>query len=143
MTDANVNQTLLANMFDSDFQSHLKATDVLSEDLDSNRNGTVANLDLILKWFSLRFFNTKTSVLLEGLTYLRAVFTELIPREYVLSDYEASCFVPYLIPKIGDRTDTVRELLSLIKLVYPAENFFAIMMKSLKSSQNATARAGE
>ncbi|KDR14033.1 Cytoskeleton-associated protein 5 [Zootermopsis nevadensis] len=87
----------------------------MEKDLDSNRNGTVANLDLILKWFSLRFFNTKTSVLLEGLTYLRAVFTELIPREYVLSDYEASCFVPYLIPKVRR---------SVICLNYLLENFY-------------------
>ncbi|XP_021934139.1 uncharacterized protein LOC110836822 isoform X3 [Zootermopsis nevadensis] len=31
MTDTNVNRTLLANMFDSDFQFHLKAIDALSE----------------------------------------------------------------------------------------------------------------
>ncbi|KDR13026.1 Cytoskeleton-associated protein 5 [Zootermopsis nevadensis] len=61
---------------------------------------------------------------------------------YVMSEYEASSFIPYLILKIGDRTDTVRELLSLIKLVYPPANLFAILMKCLKAI-NAKARAGE
>ncbi|KDQ71549.1 Cytoskeleton-associated protein 5 [Zootermopsis nevadensis] len=61
---------------------------------------------------------------------------------YEMSEYEASSFIPYLIQKIGDRTDTVRELLSLIKLVYPVQKLFAYVMGGLKSI-NATTRAGE
>ena len=62
---------------------------------------TIGNTDLILKWVSLRFFDTNTTVLLKALEYLQSLFTCLTEQEYHLHELEASAFLPYLINKVG------------------------------------------
>lgn len=60
----------------------------------------MSNLDLILKWLTLRFFDTNPSVLLKGLEYLQAVFNILIDDQYHMQEHEAASFIPYLIIKV-------------------------------------------
>ncbi|KOC71291.1 Cytoskeleton-associated protein 5 [Habropoda laboriosa] len=145
MTAANVNKTLLANMFHSDFRYHLKAIEALTEDLPDNSKALVSNLDLILKWLTLRFFDTNPSVLLKGLEYLRMVFNLLIEDQYHMLENEAASFIPYLIIKIGDPKDAVRNgvraLFKQIALVYPVSKLFSYVMEGLKS-KNARQRTG-
>lgn len=62
--------------------------------------GQTANLDLILKWMTLRFFDTNPSVLLKGLEYLQTLFNILIDNQYNMLENEASSFLPYLILKV-------------------------------------------
>ncbi|XP_076289585.1 msps cytoskeleton-associated protein 5 isoform X1 [Lasioglossum baleicum] len=143
MTAANVNKTLLSNMFHSDFRYHLKAIEALTEDLPNNSKALVSNLDLILKWLTLRFFDTNPSVLLKGLEYLRVVFNLLIEDQYHMLENEAASFIPYLIIKIGDPKDAVRNgvraLFKQIALVYPVSKLFSYIMEGLKS-KNARQR---
>jgi cytoskeleton-associated protein 5 len=61
---------------------------------------TMNNLDLILKWLTLRFFDTNPSVLLRGLEYLLAVFVMLAEDGYNMLEIEASSFIPYLLLKV-------------------------------------------
>lgn len=100
MAVANVNKSLMANMFHADFRNHIKAIESLSEDLQENSQALVANLDLVLKWLTLRFFDTNPSVLLKGLEYLHSVFNVLIDTRYRLVENEASSFIPYLVVKV-------------------------------------------
>ena len=60
----------------------------------------VGCLDILLRWISLRFFDTNTSVLLKALEYLELVFKMLSQQNYHLSEYEASAFIPYLVQKV-------------------------------------------
>ncbi|XP_011648021.1 protein mini spindles isoform X1 [Pogonomyrmex barbatus] len=143
MTAANVNKTLRANMFHSDFRYHLKAIEALTEDLPGNSKALVSNLDLILKWLTLRFFDTNPSVLLKGLDYLQLVFNMLIEDQYHMLETEAASFIPYLIIKIGDPKDAVRNgvraLFKQFALVYPVSKLFSYVMEGLKS-KNARQR---
>ncbi|XP_029680774.1 protein mini spindles isoform X4 [Formica exsecta] len=143
MTAANVNKTLRANMFHSDFRYHLKAIETLTEDMPGNSKALVSNLDLILKWLTLRFFDTNPSVLLKGLDYLQLVFNMLIEDQYHMLETEAASFFPYLIIKIGDPKDAVRNgvraLFKQIALVYPVSKLFSYVMEGLKS-KNARQR---
>ncbi|XP_066599618.1 protein mini spindles isoform X2 [Prorops nasuta] len=143
MTAANVNKSLMANMFHADFRYHLKAIESLTEDLPENSKALVSNLDLILKWLTLRFFDTNPSVLLKGLDYLQIVFNLLIEDQYHMLDHEATSFIPYLIIKIGDPKDAVRNgvraLFKQIALVYPVSKLFPYVMEGLKS-KNARQR---
>ncbi|XP_046394021.1 protein mini spindles [Ischnura elegans] len=143
MTTANVNRGVMNNMFHADFKFHLKAIDSLNDDLPINPDALVANLDLILKWMTLRFFDTNPSVLLKGLEYLQSVFGLLIEEEYNMLEYEASSFIPYLILKVGDPKDAVRNsvraLFKQIGLIYPVSKLFAYVMEGLKS-KNARQR---
>lgn len=143
MTTANLNRTLMANMFHDDFRYHLKVIETLTEDLDENLKGLICNLDLILKWLSLRFYDTNPSVLLKGLEYLNNVFQRLVDNSYCLTDIEGSSFVPHLLTKIGDPKDAVRngvrQILRQICLVYPFSKVFVYLMDALKS-KNARQR---
>lgn len=101
MTTANVNKGLMANMFHDDFRYHLKVIEALIEDLPNNSKALIANLDLILKWISLRFYDTNPSVLLKSLDYLNMVFQVLVENEYILAENEGSSFIPHLLIKVS------------------------------------------
>ncbi|XP_049292206.1 protein mini spindles isoform X4 [Anopheles funestus] len=144
MQTANVNKALMVNMFHEDFRYHLKVIDALMEDLATNEEALICNLDLVMKWLSLRFYDTNPSVLLKGLEYLNQVFQRLVDRQYMLADIEGSSFVPHLLIKIGDPKDVVRNgvrtLLRQICLLYPFSKVFVFIMDALKS-KNARQRA--
>lgn len=143
MMNANVNKSLMANMFHEDFRYHLKVIEALIEDVYDNLQGLICNLDLVLKWLSLRFYDTNPSVLLKGLEYLNFVFQKLVEASYVLTEIEGTSFIPHLLTKIGDPKDAVRngvrQLLRQICLVYPFSKVFAYLMDALKS-KNARQR---
>lgn len=63
--------------------------------------GTRASLDLVLKWLTLRFFDTNPSVLLRSLDYLQALFGALAEAGYRMHDLEAASFLPYLVLKVS------------------------------------------
>ncbi|KAF5285627.1 hypothetical protein FQR65_LT13108 [Abscondita terminalis] len=143
MTSANVNRTLIANMFHSDFRFHIKAIESLMEDIPGNGAALISNLDLILKWLTLRFFDTNPSVLLKGLEYLHAVFNMLIENKYHMLENEGSAFIPYLVLKAGDPKDAVRNgvrsLFRQLSSVFAVSRLFFYVMEGLKS-KNARQR---
>ena len=73
------------------------------DDLNDNASALVANLDLILKWLTLRFFDTNPSVVFKGLEYLHSVFNTLTEMNYKMLESEASSFLPYLVMKVSFR----------------------------------------
>ncbi|KRF99998.1 uncharacterized protein Dwil_GK13258, isoform D [Drosophila willistoni] len=143
MTAANVNKALMANMLHDDFRYHLKVIEQLTEDLPQNSKALISNLDLILKWLTLRFYDTNPSVLIKSLDYLAQAFQMLIDLEYILAENEGSSFVPHLLLKIGDPKDAVRNgvrrVLRQVLLVYPFTKVFSYVMEGLKS-KNARQR---
>ncbi|KAI8440906.1 hypothetical protein MSG28_009204 [Choristoneura fumiferana] len=144
MATAGLNKQLVANMFHSDFRYHLKAIESLSDDLHENGPALMCNLDLVLKWLTLRFFDTNPSVILKGLEYLATVFQFLSDNDYTMAEYEANCFIPYLILKVGDPKDTIRAsvkaLFKQICVVYSVTKLFGYLMEGTKS-KNARQRA--
>lgn len=72
--------------------------------LESESEATISCLDLILKWFTLRFFDTNTTVLMKVLEYLKLLFAMLTRENYHLTEYEANSFLPYLILKVSGRS---------------------------------------
>ncbi|XP_078478550.1 cytoskeleton-associated protein 5 [Lampetra planeri] len=131
-------------LFHSDFQRHVKAIGVMIERLESESEATISCLDLILKWFTLRFFDTNTTVLMKVLEYLKLLFAMLNRENYHLTEYEASSFVPYLILKVGESKDVVRKdvraILAMLCKVYPASKIFPFLMDGTKS-KNSKQRA--
>ncbi|QQP52548.1 Cytoskeleton associated protein 5, partial [Caligus rogercresseyi] len=96
MTNANFNKALLAQMFHNDFKQHIKVIDALLKYLPKDMDALKDNLDLILKWLTLRFFETSPSVLMKGLDYLKSVFKLLAEDSYVLHEIEATSFIPLI-----------------------------------------------
>ncbi|XP_071665230.1 cytoskeleton-associated protein 5 isoform X1 [Patagioenas fasciata] len=131
-------------MFHADFQHHNKALAVMIEHLESEKDGVISCLDLILKWVTLRFFDTNTSVLMKTLEYLKLLFNLLGQEEYHLTENEASSFIPYLILKVGEPKDVIRRdvraILNRMCLIYPASKMFTFIMEGTKS-KNSKQRA--
>ncbi|NXS97526.1 CKAP5 protein, partial [Jacana jacana] len=131
-------------MFHADFQHHNKALAVMIEHLESEKDGVISCLDLILKWLTLRFFDTNTSVLMKTLEYLKLLFNLLSQEEYHLTENEASSFIPYLILKVGEPKDVIRKdvraILNKMCLIYPASKMFTFIMEGTKS-KNSKQRA--
>ncbi|KAJ6667187.1 hypothetical protein lerEdw1_017165 [Lerista edwardsae] len=131
-------------MFHADFQHHNKALAVMTEHLESEKDGVISCLDLILKWLTLRFFDTNTSVLMKALEYLKLLFAMLNQEEYHLTENEATSFIPYLILKVGESKDVIRRdvrtILNRMCLVYPASKMFPFIMEGTKS-KNSKQRA--
>ncbi|XP_019733715.1 cytoskeleton-associated protein 5 [Hippocampus comes] len=131
-------------LFHLDFQRHVKAISVMIERLESESDATISCLDLILKWFTLRFFDTNTTVLMKVMEYLKLLFTMLDRENYHLTEYEANSFVPYLLLKVGESKDVVRKdvraILAMLCKVYPASKVFPYLMDGTKS-KNSKQRA--
>lgn len=100
---------------------------VIWQRLESESEATISCLDLILKWFTLRFFDTNTTVLMKVLEYLKLLFAMLNRENYHLTEYEANSFAPYLILKVSthdtqnDKTATVKRFLA--QLPFPSSGW--------------------
>ncbi|KAM3919905.1 cytoskeleton-associated protein 5 isoform 1-T1 [Leptodactylus fuscus] len=131
-------------LFHADFQHHIKGLAVMTDHLETEKEGVMSCLDLILKWFTLRFFDTNTSVLMKVLEYLKLLFTMLSQEEYHLTELEATSFIPYLLLKVGEPKDVVRKdvraILNKMCQVYPASKMFNFVMEGIKS-KNSKQRA--
>ncbi|KAF3854272.1 hypothetical protein F7725_022327 [Dissostichus mawsoni] len=57
--------------------------------MESESDATISCLDLILKWFTLRFFDTNTTVLMKVLEYLKLLFAMLTREDYHLTELES------------------------------------------------------
>ncbi|KAJ3300457.1 Microtubule-associated protein, microtubule dynamics during spindle orientation [Borealophlyctis nickersoniae] len=106
------------------------------------RSRYVASTDLILKYVTLRFFDTNTSMLLKCLELLEHLFAVLDEEGYHLSEYEAASFIPFFVGKTGDNKETVRVkirgIMKQLTRVYPASKLFSYLMKGLESKNSRT-----
>lgn len=60
----------------------------------------VANADLVLKYLTLRFFDTGTTMMMKCLDLLEHLVAVLDDESYHLTEYEASAFLPFFINKV-------------------------------------------
>jgi cytoskeleton-associated protein 5 len=145
METAQFSRSLLVQLFHDDFKYHTNALQTLHRALDECQDATLSNLDLILRWLSLRFFETNPTVMLKAIEYMQALFGMLATqRAYHLSDYEASAFVPYLIGKFGDPKEPIRRgFRSICKQIgqcYAPVKIFNYLVAAL-TSKNSRLRA--
>ncbi|XP_055331341.1 cytoskeleton-associated protein 5-like [Paramacrobiotus metropolitanus] len=131
-------------LFSDDFKNHIKAIDALQADLNLGTENTLSVLDLILKWFSLRFFDTNPTVLMKAMDYLISLFRKLAEQDYKLSDFEASSFIPYLLLKSGEPKEPIREKVRAVVRqlcgLYPYPKIYAYLADGMKS-KNARQRS--
>ncbi|XP_015769974.1 PREDICTED: cytoskeleton-associated protein 5-like [Acropora digitifera] len=78
----------------------------------------VQSLDLILKWVTLRFFDTNTTVLIKCLELMDASFVMLAQCDYQMLEFEASSFIPYLVQKVTYAVTGFVEGLTVFKVHY-------------------------
>ncbi|XP_010018318.1 PREDICTED: cytoskeleton-associated protein 5-like [Nestor notabilis] len=133
-----VSSSFQVELFHSSFPHHIKALAIMTRHLEIEKEGVISCLDLILKWLTLRFFDTNTWVLIKSLDYLNLLLTLLIQEKYQLMNNEAISFLPYLILKMGEPRQTVLRLVHAILkrmcLIYPPKKVFGFLVEGIKSS---------
>uniref|UniRef100_A0ABM5FVF0 Cytoskeleton-associated protein 5-like n=1 Tax=Pogona vitticeps TaxID=103695 RepID=A0ABM5FVF0_9SAUR len=136
---------LQEEMFHSNFQHHIRALTVMTKHLEAEKEGVISCLDLVLKWLSLRLFDTNTWVLMKTLEYLRKLFALLVEERYQLTEIEASSFLPYLLLKMGVTKESilkeVRAIVRQVTVVYPPSRTFVFLLEGTQA-KNANQRVG-
>ncbi|CAJ0571285.1 unnamed protein product, partial [Mesorhabditis spiculigera] len=104
--------TLQGWLFSKDFKSHIKACEELLKLADRDPEALVTNSDLLLKWCTLRFFETNPSALIKVLELALRVVNECERAENaVFTNTEVNAFLPYLLNKLGDPKDHIRNII--------------------------------
>lgn len=121
------------------------SSDKYNMDYADMKQRYVANADLILKYLTIRFFDTNTSMLIKCLDITQNLVAVLDEEGYHLSEYEAVSFLPFLINKVGDPKEVmrarIRAILKALCRIYPASKVFNYLLDSAAASKNAKARA--
>jgi cytoskeleton-associated protein 5 len=107
----NLNGELISLLFSTD---HYKERDFLNglQQLDSFLSSNeiakatviqraISNCDLLLRYLSIRFFDTNTSIFIKSLDLLETLISILDEGGYLLNEFEASSFLPYFINKVS------------------------------------------
>lgn len=100
--------SLMSQLFHKDFKQHLAALDSLIRLADTAPGSLLANSDLLLKWCTLRFFETNPAALIKVLELCRVVVQLVRDTESQMSQEELTAFVPYLLMKTGDPKENMR-----------------------------------
>jgi len=96
---AGFNKTLTTQLFHDDFKVQQTALGTLTRAISECSEAVISNLDLILRWLSLRFFETNPTVMLKAIEFQLCLFAMVIESKTHLSDFEANGFIPYFIGK--------------------------------------------
>lgn len=70
-------------------------------DFSEMKQRYIANADLVLKYLTIRFFDTSTSMLIKCLDLTEHLVAIMEEESYHLSEYEAISFIPFLINKVS------------------------------------------
>ncbi|KAL3312259.1 Cytoskeleton associated protein 5, partial [Cichlidogyrus casuarinus] len=137
---------LVTQLCHTDFKQFIKALDTLQKLLDGiwtsvdGFQAVLSNLDLILKWMVLRFFETNPVVLGKSLDLCKRIFYAMADQGIALAEIEAQSFMPYLVMKAGDSKDVMRQevraILEKANEIYPPERMYVFVAGGLKSKVN-------
>jgi len=137
---SNSRKDIAVLLMSSDFKHHARAMQTCQENIASQMEGIVSNLDLLCHWMVIRICDNNTTSLLSILAFLDVLVDSLSTRGYQMSDYEANSLLPCLVEKSGHNMDKVRhkykELLQKFALVYPASKLFLLMADGATKSKN-------
>ncbi|KAL7079082.1 hypothetical protein ACQ4LE_001573 [Meloidogyne hapla] len=131
---------LTGQLLSKDFKQHIKAIEYLNEVHAASPECIINNIDLLLKWSTLRFFDTNPSVLIKVLEFILAVFTQMEAMNEALNDLEMQSFLPYLLLKSGDSKDLVRnqvrKIVHILNTISVPAKIFPNVLDSLKTKNS-------
>ncbi|KAL3519697.1 hypothetical protein ACH5RR_017846 [Cinchona calisaya] len=135
-------EDLHRRLLSTDFKKQVDGIEMLQKALPSIGKEIIEVLDVLLKWFVLRFCESNTSCLLKVLEFLPELFDMLKNEGYILTEAETAIFLPCLIEKSGHNIaqlrEKMRELIKQIILAYSAAKTFPYVLEGLRSRNNRT-----
>ncbi|KAG6818143.1 hypothetical protein H0H87_000048 [Tephrocybe sp. NHM501043] len=106
----------------------------------------LANLDLPLKYVSIKAHEPQPNLISKCLDVVEAVLAFLRTVNYQLTDGEALCFIPTMIFKLGDAREQVRgrvqQIIRMLPKVYAYSRVFQLLLDYGLKSKVAKARQG-
>ncbi|OWM77497.1 hypothetical protein CDL15_Pgr016894 [Punica granatum] len=135
-------EDLHRRLLSPDFRKQVDGLEMLQKALPSIMKEVIEVLDILLRWFVLRFCESNTTCLLKVLEFLPELFNRLRDEGYSLTESEAAIFLPCLIEKSGHNIEKVREkmreLMKQIVHTYSAAKTFPYILEGLRSKNNRT-----
>lgn len=135
-------EDLHRRLLSTDFKKQVDGIEMLQKVLPSIGKELIEVLDIVLRWFVLRFCESNTSCLLKVLEFLPELFEMLRNEGYTMTEAEAAIFLPCLIEKSGHNIEKVREkireLTKQIIQAYSAAKTFPYILEGLRSRSNRT-----
>ncbi|KHJ75149.1 hypothetical protein OESDEN_25235 [Oesophagostomum dentatum] len=131
-------------LFHKDFKQHLKAIELLNKTAETCPEALVKNSDLLLKWCTLRFYETNPAVLIKVLEFAKQVLVLVRSFDEPMSTEEMYAFVPHLLLKSGEQKENmrnaVREIIDEITDICGPFKMCPTLLEALKT-KNARQRA--
>lgn len=135
-------EDLHRRLLSTDFKKQVDGIEMLQKALPSIGKEIIEVLDILLRWFVLRFCESNTSCLLKVLEFLPELFDMLRDEGYTMNESEAAIFLPCLVEKSGHNIEKVREkmreLTKQIIQAYSAAKAFPYVLEGLRSRNNRT-----
>lgn len=105
-------------------------------------DGYINNADLLLKYVTIRFFDTQTSTFILSLDLLENLFKLMDQESYQFDEYEASIFLPFFVNRLGETKEILRlrmkDIIRQIMRLYPASKLFGYVIKGIESKNART-----
>ncbi|KAG0466434.1 hypothetical protein HPP92_018014 [Vanilla planifolia] len=135
-------EDLHRRLLSTDFKKQVEGLDLLQKALPSSVKEIIELIDVLLRWFILRFCESNTTCLLKVLEFLPELVETLKDEGYTLTEAEAAMFIPCLVEKSGHNIEKVREkmreLLKQMVSVYPTSKLLAYILQGLSSKNSRT-----
>ncbi|XP_055805496.1 protein MOR1 [Solanum dulcamara] len=135
-------EDLHRRLLSTDFKKQVDGIEMLQKVLPSIGKELIEVLDIVLRWFVLRFCESNTSCILKVLEFLPELFEMLRNEGYMMTEAEAAIFLPCLVEKSGHNIEKVREkmreLTKQIIQAYSAAKTFPYIVEGLRSRSNRT-----
>ncbi|KAG8078290.1 hypothetical protein GUJ93_ZPchr0007g5646 [Zizania palustris] len=129
-------------LWNSDFKRQIDGIELLQKALPSSGKEVLELLDILLRWFVLRFCESNTTCLLKVLDFLPELFDVLKDQSYMLTEAEAAIFLPCLVEKSGHNIEKVREkmgeLIKQMANIYSLPKLLPYVLEGLRSKNNRT-----
>ena len=147
--EGTVSGQLQSWLFDKDFKAHIKVLDILIAGVTTPDDGETAapladealcSIDLLLKWTTLRFFDTNPAVHRKTMQFLQELFNTLAVEGGEFADQDAHAFLPYLMTQSGHKLESVRQdthqICRTICKTYSTSKMFMYLLEGLKSKNS-------
>ncbi|KIY50890.1 ARM repeat-containing protein [Fistulina hepatica ATCC 64428] len=153
----NAGKALVAKLFSRDHNAvndHVAGLAMLAELYDNASAGSddsleaiaLANIDLTLKYVSIKVHEPQSNLVSRCLDVVESVLAFLKNVNYQLMDGEAQCFIPTIVHKLGDGREPVRlrvsQIIQTLRSVYAYSRLFQMLLDHGLKSKVAKTRQG-
>ena len=141
-----VSATVHKQLFSKSVPDHIKAMQALGMAIESQPDGIVSIVDLLLKWCTVRMCWRDNTQAIAGLhRFMLKLVSHLADNDFPLTDTQAAALFPFLIEKAGHKLErfrkSSREILCLLRRVFPASKIAPYLVEGFQNTANSKTKA--